>query len=348
VASLACLWFIAWWLWRIGHGALKKVGISIPETNPAAELLVGVFRMLWWLWRSLRAVLAKLGRNTDERVRRNASESCSEPLGEPGFSPLPHDEPKFLNDAPVYPPGIRKQAAPKRQPGPASVTAKEAPEAEPLLPSGSKSTPPDFLAAGGTAEALLAEGALEKAEEAFRKVGEQILSGPKVEAVLAGKAALGLMRTRLLRGDVRGAHGVWISKDTPWEAAIIALDEGFLSNNDTALYCFVCAEIHAHGPDQKTALANVNDYMKRVAEYASSYDLGMQYFVARDWLRNLQTIFETSAIPARKRKVFDRWHKRSNIVQEAPRQAALPASEWAVDYSTPATVFYPDGSVRQE
>jgi hypothetical protein len=211
-------------------------------------------------------------------------------------------------------------------------------------------------ALGEQADALLAAGRHADARAAYESLSAKIEESKRVDSFIVSKVALGLLLTRIEQGDLQGAHSLWLSslEDDRGHGVlgigIHGLETGQTSVHDLMVYFLISAYMHSLSSDPKAALVGVNDFMKRVMQYAFEEDPELLPLALNNWRLHLKEVFNGEEVPARASHLWMEAQLRyGKKVPEAPIAFPKP-SRWVIDWGepdAPVTEFGPDGSVRQ-
>ncbi|MFD3505819.1 hypothetical protein [Nocardia sp. NPDC058666] len=147
---------------------------------------------------------------------------------------------------------------------------------------------PDQAAAGAAADALLAQRNYADADHAYRAVLDAAIATGRPDALVAGKAVLGMLLSAVMSGRLNAAHHLWTSESGSPRLGILALESGQVSAYDTVLYRLIEAFLHSLSTgDPATSSTAVDTIMHSCVTWTADHDATTVVRLLNNWKLHL-------------------------------------------------------------
>ena len=159
-----------------------------------------------------------------------------------------------------------------------------------------------------------------------------------IEPVWAAKIALSSLLCDIANGEDEAGHRTWLgqSDDPILQQGIEAIEAGYASGHDLAIYEQVCCYFHSLGADRQAAVDAVNQIMERLFAEVSDTEPQLRRLILHNWAYLLKEIFDgkpSASVAGAWKTCKDRYPGR--IV---PKVLSFPPPyPWVLDWLPPET-----------
>ncbi|MVU83715.1 hypothetical protein GPX89_41585 [Nocardia sp. ET3-3] len=197
---------------------------------------------------------------------------------------------------------------------------------------GPQQPPPEQIAGGETADALMDANRPGIAAAAYRALIDDAIGTGRPDPLIMGKATLGMLTALIFDNRVGEAHSVWVDEQGPTYLGIWSLENGQTSVHDAIAYNLVAAFLHSLSTgDPNAANHAVDALMTRNVEWAYENDPQVVPAMINTWRRHLLEIHNGEPAPEYRWQLTQAEQRWGHPVPEGGLYWMRPY-RWVVDW----------------
>jgi hypothetical protein len=195
-------------------------------------------------------------------------------------------------------------------------------------------------------DVALFHGETYRCRQIHKTFSQTLQASGNIEPIWAAKIALSTMLCDIANGEDEAGHANWVgnSEDPVLQMGINAVEEGYTSAHDLAIYQLISCYFHSLGPDPDEAVRAVNDIMEKLFGQISDAEPQLRRLLLHNWAMHLKEIYDGKP-PAH---VADAWKrcKERYPGRINPRVVSFPPpSPWVLDFADQAAPAQEEGSL---